>query len=121
MERAAQRLLLATHREPAFEVYARAIRGELSLPDADEALSGFAGLQTNARLRTVLFQLGTEAFAQRGETARAERYLTAAAEGMLIDLEWLDHCPALASLRTEPSFAAARALVDARVRRLRGN
>lgn len=121
VERAAQRLRLATHREPASEAYARALQGELSSADADEVLVGFARSQTNARLRTLLFQLGTEVFAQRGEAALAERYLTAAAEGTLFDLDWLEHCPALASLRGQPSFGAARALVDGRIRRLREN
>jgi serine/threonine-protein kinase len=75
------------------------------------------GLQAGARFRTFLLQITTELLGERPETSALA--LTRLAEGIdngLIDLAWIDRCPALSPLRSEPTFATLRARVAERVR-----
>jgi serine/threonine-protein kinase len=88
-------------------LFARAFIGELS-PEEVARTYEETPLPASARLRTLRFQMATELwlhFERRGDALRA---LQLAADDSLIDVEWLDHCPLLASLRGSPEHAAAR-------------
>jgi TolB-like protein len=73
---------------------------------------------TSPRLLTLIEQLTAEQAAYFGDLERALKHVRAAAELVLIDLEWLDHCPLLSPLRGRPEFAEARALVLHRSERI---
>jgi hypothetical protein len=60
-------------------------------------------------------QMATEVMLARSDAELALHHLAAAAALPLIDLAWMDRCPLFAGVRDEPRFAAARALVAARV------
>lgn len=61
----------------------------------------------SARFRTISRQLATETLAAVGAHRLALQQLQkTAAEGVLLDTDWLEHCPALAPLRGEPEFTA---------------
>lgn len=119
LTRGIERLAGITHGEASFEAYSRVLLRKIPFVEADERFSAVASSPTNMRARALLLQLGAEAFALHGEVAFAERYLTAAAESSLLDLDWLERCPVLAPLRGSPAYAAARNAVAARTRAIR--
>jgi len=95
--------------------YASAVLGEVEAlelrPMFDEALS-----RTNSpRFASLLCQLSTEILSLCGQPEAALGYFRRAAETALIDLEWIERCPALVPLRTLPGFAEGRRQVRARV------
>jgi serine/threonine-protein kinase len=95
-------------------LYVRGLLGEIG---EDEIARGFARLLTDTqspRFITFLMQFQTELHAGRGEVSTAMLHLLRAATSMLIDLEWLDRCPLLESLRSHPDFGEARRRVRAR-------
>ncbi len=67
------------------------------------------------RMRTFRHQIATEAYLLCGDIELALGQLEAGAAHALIDLAWMDRCPLLSELRDSPRFAAARAIVAARV------
>jgi serine/threonine-protein kinase len=79
-------------------------------------LAEACGPQSSPSLRRVAFttQLFTEAAAFAGDAATALGELERADSAGLIDLHWVDLCPLLAPLRSEPRFHAARARVAQR-------
>lgn len=79
-------------------------------------LAEACGAQSSPSLRRVAFttQLFTEAAAFAGDAATALEELERADSAGLIDLHWVDCCPLLAPLRSEPRFLAARARVAQR-------
>ncbi|HEX8825689.1 MAG TPA: protein kinase [Archangium sp.] len=95
--------------------YASAVLGELdvlaSLAPMDEMLTR----PLSPRFASLLRQLATEQLCLTGQPEKALGYFLRAAETALIDLEWTDRCPALASLRALPGFAEGRRQVRARV------
>jgi serine/threonine protein kinase len=86
-------------------------RTDLAESELREVVS--VGLNTvdNPRVRSLVRQLGCELAAWHGFDQLALEYLTAAADGVLVDLDWLDHCPLLDRLRDREAFARARMLV----------
>jgi serine/threonine-protein kinase len=60
-------------------------------------------------------QLFVEVHAYFNELEPALRLLALSVEDGLADLQWMDYCPLLASLRPDPRFAALRATVAERV------
>jgi serine/threonine-protein kinase len=95
--------------------YAAAVLGDASplelLPMFEQSLS-----QTNSpRFISMMCQLATEVLGLCGHTEKALEYFQRAADTALIDLEWIDRCPALQSLRVLPGFVDARRKVRARV------
>jgi eukaryotic-like serine/threonine-protein kinase len=59
----------------------------------------------NQRLVGVVAQISSEGLALRGFVDEAFLTLEEAANTTLVDLDWLDRCPALASRRHDPRFA----------------
>ncbi|PTL82300.1 serine/threonine protein kinase [Vitiosangium sp. GDMCC 1.1324] len=95
--------------------YASAVLGEVSalelIPMFDEAIS-----RTNSpRFISLMCQISTEILGLCGHAEQALRYFQRAADTALIDLEWIEHCPALQPLRALPGFAEGRRKVRARV------
>jgi eukaryotic-like serine/threonine-protein kinase len=91
----------------------------LVTPEIDEAamrgsIDSVIQVSRNPRFAALVWQLAAEAAAYRGFDRLALDYITTAAEGVLVDLDWFDHCPLFASLRREPSFERARQLVRRR-------
>ncbi|MCX4246929.1 serine/threonine-protein kinase [Paraliomyxa miuraensis] len=85
----------------------------------NEALSATldvaCGQAASPRLRTTWRQLAVELLAWRGATALALRALALADEdGLLVDADWLERCPVLEPLATEPEFVEIRERVRQR-------
>ncbi len=95
--------------------YASAVLGET---DALARLPMFEEWLENAsspRFVSMLCQIGSEELCLTGHPERAMHYFQRAADTALIDLEWIDRCPALQPLRALPGFTEGRRKVRARV------
>jgi serine/threonine protein kinase/tetratricopeptide (TPR) repeat protein len=68
----------------------------------------------NPRFAALAYQLAAEAAMFNGREEFAMQYIQLAAQGVLVDLEWLEYCPLFEPLRTRPEFEAARSLVRSR-------
>ena len=95
--------------------YCSVVLGELDPDTAMVQLDALLSRRLSPRFASMLCQLAVEQFGLRGGTEASLRYLQRAADVALIDLEWMDRCPALAPLRTLPGFTDARRKVRARV------
>ncbi len=69
-----------------------------------------------SRRRTLFFQLNAEIFAYVFEVDHALDAIGHAVESGLLDIVWMDRCPVLAPVRTDPRFAPLRAEVLGRAR-----
>jgi serine/threonine-protein kinase len=67
----------------------------------------FEGARTHRR-RQFFAQLKAECFAFIAEAENALAALESAAENDLFDVLWIDHCPLLDALRSDPRFVAIR-------------
>ncbi len=94
--------------------YGAVLLGELSADELEARAGDLLARIDNARSAAFAAQLACEALTLLGRTASAMKHLRFACEGALTDLEWLDHCPALAPLRSDPELPALRDLVRAR-------
>ena len=85
--------------------------------DATRATQGLGIGQgsSSPRSRAFMKQLFVEVHAYFNELEPALRLLALSVEDGLADLQWMDYCPLLASLRPDPRFAALRATVAERV------
>ncbi|MFO0662187.1 MAG: protein kinase [Polyangiaceae bacterium] len=112
---------LETPSARAVEFMARVATGEV---DATENEPRFTAILTNGnaspRFLTLIYQMITEATCAAGRIEMALQWLTKAADTALIDLEWLNRCPALKPLRELPEFSATRKKVMARVEAIWG-
>jgi TolB-like protein/predicted Ser/Thr protein kinase len=87
-------------------------RADLSEAELREALAtNFGRAVANPRLRSLLCQIYCEAASWHAFDALALEYLSKAADGVLVDLDWLDHCPLLDRLRERDEFVRARMIV----------
>ena len=68
----------------------------------------------NPRFRSLVLQVGAEIAGHHGFDEIALRCMSEAAQGVLVDLDWVDRCPALASVRTRPEWVEPRQWVRAR-------
>jgi serine/threonine protein kinase/tetratricopeptide (TPR) repeat protein len=77
----------------------------------DEAMAKIA----SPRFRATTHQVAAEGFALLGRRDLALHHMREAdADGVLVDADWFDRCPALESLRGEPEFIALRNTVRVR-------
>ncbi|WP_434348158.1 protein kinase domain-containing protein [Myxococcus virescens] len=105
-----------SHMASYVATYCSAALGEVSVEAAMATLDGMlTRQQVNSRFASMVCQLAAELMCIRGAPAEALRYLQQAANLALIDLEWMDRCPALTPLRAQPGFAEARRKVRSRV------
>ncbi len=89
--------------------------GETSVETAMSLHQSVQAAMTNARFGTLMRQIATEMLTVGGATQLALRELSIAADSALIDLVWLERCPLLEPLRSEPAFARAVHAVERRV------
>lgn len=97
------------------ESYAAAMLGQMDPLEAIKPFDAVLAGGLSARFRSLLCQLVTELLGLTGHPEKAMTYLQRAVDAALIDLEWIDRCPALDSMRTLPGFAEARLTVRRRV------
>jgi hypothetical protein len=96
--------ILRTFSEGALDPSARANFQRL----ADEARAA-------PRHCAFMYELGAEYFGAIEHKEEAMELVERATELPLLDLLWMDRCPALDCIRDDPRFAKARALVASRV------
>jgi eukaryotic-like serine/threonine-protein kinase len=85
--------------------------------EIEEALAGWGRIVSRARRRPILFrQLAAEVYAHKGDTEGIFRSMGEAEELGLVDLTWVDRCPAFEEVRALPAFAAVREKVAVRAR-----
>jgi serine/threonine-protein kinase len=89
-------------------------------PDAAtlELIEAHALTEGSRRRRLYFLQLLTETEAARGQLQGAMRHLQTAADLGLFDLNWLERCPLLASLRALREFDRPRARIAAQAKRV---
>jgi serine/threonine-protein kinase len=100
--------------EMAIPLFRALGRGEY-FDGAPEIFGRVASTHASPRRLCTGVEIATEYFALFGRDAEAFRWLERAESLPLSAVTWLDRCPALASIRSDPRFAKVRALVAARV------
>ncbi|WP_407739725.1 protein kinase domain-containing protein [Hyalangium sp.] len=97
------------------DAYAAAVLGDGDPGPLVERFDMLLQAPISPRFASLLCQLATEVLALSGHPERALTYFLRAADSALIDLEWIDRCPALAPLRSLPGFMQGRLTVRKRV------
>ncbi|PRQ05639.1 serine/threonine-protein kinase [Enhygromyxa salina] len=88
-----------------------------SQPSADDLRQSFGKVfevSRNPRFNSLVRQLGAEAAMFHGLEDLAMEYIQVAAGGVLVDFDWLEHCPLFAPLRRRPEFEVVRTIVRGR-------
>jgi eukaryotic-like serine/threonine-protein kinase len=93
---------------------ARVFLGELGFHDALAHFRSKTRGVAHPRFRALADQLYAETAFLCGLDDTGAKLVLSAANALLVDVEWLDRCPALAPMRARPEFADARAKVVAR-------
>ncbi len=94
---------------PALMAHGEALLGRRSTAELDGASARIVADPTiNPRFRVLGLQLLTETHSLCGDTERALARLDEAARGPLVDVVWLDTCPALAPLRGSAVYEEVR-------------
>ena len=88
-------------------------------PQVDDALRTVLSNTTSIRFRPLLRQIGAELHGFCGDVDAALEGVAGALQEGLIDLSWLDHCPAIACIRATPRFAELRATLVERTAPIR--
>lgn len=89
--------------------------GELPAEQTMSTLEVLPGWLGNKRFVALIQQITVEVYAFAGARELALDVLErAAADSVLVDVEWVRRCPAIASLRDSPRFAAAAAKIEER-------
>ncbi len=97
---------------------ARVAIGELDPAILANLLDEMEQWLSNPRFASMLLQFTTEFASAGGAHDLALEALRRAAEGVLIDLEWVRRCPLLEPLHASPIYARARSLVEDRAAEL---
>jgi serine/threonine-protein kinase len=98
------------------ETIRRIVLGELATEELEGALELAGAMRLGPRLQSFVHQMAAEALGARGDAGRAfEQIRSANASGVLVDADWLERCPALASLRGHAGMSAIRDEVRRRV------
>ena len=95
--------------------YAAAVLGEAEPLALLPTFEGWLEKASSPRFVSMLCQIGTEELCLTGHPEQAMHYFQRAADTALIDLEWIDRCPALQPLRGLPGFVEGRRKVRSRV------
>ena len=96
-------------------LYSATVLGAVSVEDMLARVEAHLTRTLSARFFSLICQLVTEVLCLCGQPERALDYLLRAADSALIDLEWLDRCPVLQSVRPLPGFAEGRRRVRNRI------
>jgi serine/threonine-protein kinase len=96
-----------------FGAMAKAYAGEIAPKDAfamvEQLVKG-----ANPRFRSMIWQFAAESACLQGELELGWHALTSAANDVLVDLDWLEHCPVIEPLRRRDDFSTVRNLVKQR-------
>jgi serine/threonine-protein kinase len=92
----------------------RFVLGEIEADDFDVIAERGSAMIPSVRFRAIFDQLLTEVYCLRGYDRRALRALCRAAEGALVDVDWLRRCPSLEPIRQHPEFRRCADLVRGR-------
>jgi serine/threonine-protein kinase len=95
--------------------YAASVLGDLDPLSTLGSFDALLGSKSSPRFVSMMCQLTTEILCMTGHAGRAMKYFRLATDSALIDLEWIDRCPALVPLRTLPCFTEGRLNVRTRV------
>jgi serine/threonine protein kinase len=96
-------------------LYAATLLGELPVSELIRQVDEPFSQNNSPRFISLMCQLTTEVLCLCDEAPKAMGFFQRAADTVLIDLEWIEHCPALQPLRALPGFADGRRKVRARV------
>ena len=122
-DRAYARALLASEDEsfrpfsPMLQMIRSVATGE-SIDVAKMIDSMPIGRTSSQRGLMLFYQLSTEWYAFHGQFEQALRSLSPAVDNGLIDLVWLDNCPLLKPMASDPQFLAMRRIVEARAKKV---
>jgi serine/threonine-protein kinase len=97
------------------QCYARVVLGLVDPIPAFEDVHARLESGRSPRFVSLLCQLTSEALCLAGRAEAALDYFLRAAGTVLIDIEWVQRCPALVPLRALPGFAQGSRLVQRRV------
>jgi eukaryotic-like serine/threonine-protein kinase len=95
-------------------LYGAVVLGEREPAELADHVAEIDRRRVSRRFAGFAHQLVVEASGLRGDHARALRHLTTASKFGLVDVEWLDLCPALAGSRALPELAEVRREVRTR-------
>ncbi len=95
-------------------LYAQVMLGEDAAAHELEPLLGVLRGNVSDRFRTLVHQMCSEGWGKVGDEERTMKHFRAGAESVLVDLEWVDRCPLLDGIRSDPEFAVLRKVVRAR-------
>jgi serine/threonine-protein kinase len=99
----------------ATQGYIDVVLGQMQAEDMRAFIDAWLARAASVRMASMVCQVTTEALCLIGQPELALPYFLRAADTALIDLEWIDRCPALQPLRPLPGFAEGRRKVRARV------
>ncbi|MCY1009745.1 protein kinase [Nannocystis pusilla] len=109
------RALVHGERENAVSFSAHGLLGDYSREQMWAGFEEFMRGGPSPRMLTSTCQVSAEIMGIRGFHDDCLALIERACEARLIDLEWLDLCPALASVRSDPRFLKVRRIVAQRV------
>jgi serine/threonine-protein kinase len=96
-------------------LYAGVALGDVDALGMMEEVETWLAQTSSPRFVSLLCQFATEMLGFTGHAQQALGYFQRAVDTSLIDLEWIDRCPALQSLRALPGFAEGRLKVRTRI------
>jgi serine/threonine-protein kinase len=101
-------------------VFMRSVINDKVDPRADEIAARLTEPSVAPRRRAIMHEVCADYYALLGEPEKSLTHIGALAKLPSTNLLWMDACPALASVRDDPRFAEARAMIAARVAQLWG-
>jgi hypothetical protein len=105
--------------DPAAIIMRSLVAGKLD-PRADAIAEQLTEKSVAPRRRAVMGEVTSDYYAVMGETEKALEQIQKLAKLPSTNLLWMDSSPSLASVRGDPRFAEARAMIAARVATLWG-
>ncbi|HEX4516802.1 MAG TPA: protein kinase [Polyangiaceae bacterium] len=106
--------------DPAARFMRSIVTGDID-PGADAIVAKLTEKAVAPRRRAIMHEVGADYYALMGAPEKALEQIEKLAQLPSTNLLWLDACPALASVRGDPRFAEARAMIAARVAQLWGS
>jgi len=98
----------------------RSLIAEKIDPRSDEIMTQLTDKAVAPRRRVVMHEICADYYATMNEPEKALDQIDKLAKLPSTNLLWMDACPTLASVRGDPRFAEARAMIAARVAQLWG-
>ncbi len=96
------------------EMLANCALGEVAPEAVEVAMGQLLATVSSPRFASVIHQVLAETYCSLVRVDLAMEHLRVIADTVLVDLEWLDHCPVFTELREHPDFAGVRTKAAAR-------